>query len=48
MKMGRMLSFQDAFLSPEVAVVLRSPQWETPSQSLSMIEYQRAAPFSSS
>ena len=42
MKVGQMLSLQDAFLPPEVAVVLRSLQGETPSLPLSMVEDQLA------
>ncbi len=43
MKVGQMLSLQDAFLPPEVAVVLRSLQGETPSLPLEMVEDQLAA-----
>jgi predicted unusual protein kinase regulating ubiquinone biosynthesis (AarF/ABC1/UbiB family) len=42
MKVGQMLSLQDAFLPPEVAVVLRSLQGETPSLPLEMVEDQLA------
>jgi predicted unusual protein kinase regulating ubiquinone biosynthesis (AarF/ABC1/UbiB family) len=42
MKVGQMLSLQDAFLPPEVAVVLRSLQGETPSLPLDMVEAQLA------
>jgi predicted unusual protein kinase regulating ubiquinone biosynthesis (AarF/ABC1/UbiB family) len=42
MKVGQMLSLQDAFLPPEVAVVLRSLQGETPSLPLDMVEEQLA------
>jgi predicted unusual protein kinase regulating ubiquinone biosynthesis (AarF/ABC1/UbiB family) len=42
MKVGQMLSLQDAFLPPEVAVVLRSLQGETPSLPLEMVEEQLA------
>lgn len=42
MKVGQMLSLQDAFLPPEVAVVLRSLQGETPSLPLGMVEDQLA------
>jgi predicted unusual protein kinase regulating ubiquinone biosynthesis (AarF/ABC1/UbiB family) len=44
MKVGQMLSLQDAFLPPEVAVVLRSPQVERSSLPLEMIEDQLAGP----
>ena len=43
MKVGQMLSLQDAFLPPEVAVVLRSLQGETPSLPLEMVEDQLAS-----
>ena len=43
MKVGQMLSLQEAFLPPEVAVVLRSLQGETPSLPLEMVEDQLAA-----
>jgi len=42
MKVGQMLSLQEAFLPPEVAVVLRSLQGETPSLPLEMVEDQLA------
>lgn len=40
MKVGQMLSLQDAFLPPEVAAVLRALQKESPSLPLSMVEEQ--------
>jgi len=40
MKVGQMLSLQDAFLPPEVAAVLRTLQAETPSLPLEMVEEQ--------
>lgn len=43
MKVGQMLSLQDAFLPPEVAAVLRTLQKETPSLPLEMVEDQLAA-----
>ena len=42
MKVGQMLSLQDALLPPEVAAVLRSLQKETPSLPLEMVEDQLA------
>ena len=42
MKVGQMLSLQDAFLPPEVAAVLRTLQKETPSLPLEMVEEQLA------
>ncbi len=42
MKVGQMLSLQDAFLPPEVAAVLRALQKETPSLPLEMVEDQLA------
>ena len=42
MKVGQMLSLQDAFLPPEVAAVLRALQKETPSLPLEMVEEQLA------
>jgi predicted unusual protein kinase regulating ubiquinone biosynthesis (AarF/ABC1/UbiB family) len=42
MKVGQMLSLQDAFLPPEVAAVLRTLQAETPSLPLEMVEEQLA------
>jgi predicted unusual protein kinase regulating ubiquinone biosynthesis (AarF/ABC1/UbiB family) len=42
MKVGQMLSLQDAFLPPEVAAVLRTLQAETPSLPLEMVEAQLA------
>ena len=42
MKVGQMLSLQDTFLPPEVAVVLRALQQETPSLPLEMVEEQLA------
>jgi len=43
MKVGQMLSLQDAFLPPEVAAVLRTLQAETPSLPLEMVEEQLEA-----
>lgn len=43
MKVGQMLSLQDAFLPPEVAAVLRTLQKETPSLPLEMVEEQLVA-----
>lgn len=43
MKVGQMLSLQDAFLPPEVAAVLRALQKETPSLPLEMVEDQLEA-----
>lgn len=43
MKVGQMLSLQDALLPPEVAAVLRTLQMETPSLPLEMVEEQLAA-----
>ncbi len=43
MKVGQMLSLQDAFLPPEVAAVLRTLQAETPSLPLEMVEEQLAS-----
>ena len=40
LKVGQMLSLQDAFLPPEVAAVLRTLQAETPSLPLEMVEEQ--------
>lgn len=42
MKVGQMLSLHEAFLPPEVAVVLRALQKETPSLPLEMVEEQLA------
>lgn len=42
MKVGQMLSLQDALLPPEVAAVLRTLQKETPSLPLEMVEEQLA------
>ncbi len=43
MKVGQMLSLHDALLPPEVAVVLRALQKETPSLPLEMVEEQLTA-----